>query len=145
MGNNYEDSKTIKICLIGGSNGIIEKLFPDTIISTNNAQYTKRKKIQNIEAKISVSGKSSNYQIKWEAYIFPNITAENEENAINQVLFDIFGIPNLNEDINDIKKPISKNNIIIKFTSDNIEYLLDYADYLPRIYYIFTTNINNNK
>ena len=116
---------------------------PDTIKSPNDVQYIKRKRCQNIEAKDFTSVNSSSYQIKWESYIFPNITDENEESITETILFDIFGIPN--EDMGNKEKPISKNNIIIKSGSDNIESLLLYADELSRVYLPQIAIITNNQ
>ena len=132
MGNDYDGSQIIKICVIGGSNEIIKNLFPDTIKSTN---YIKRKRTQKIEAKDFISEKSTNYKINWEAYIFQNMTDETEESIMNSILYDIFGIPQeeKNYDENQ-KKLISKNNIIIKFGSNNVDFLLDCVDILSRVY-----------
>ena len=100
--------------------------------------------MQNIEAKdFTAVVNSSSYQIKWESYIFPNMTDENEESITETILFDIFGIPN--EDMGNKEKPISKNNIIIKFGSDNIESLLLYADELSRVYLPQIAIITNNQ
>ena len=52
MGYNYDNTKTIKICVIGGSNEIIKKLFPDTIKSPNDVQYIKRKRCKILKLKI---------------------------------------------------------------------------------------------
>ena len=136
MGYDYDNSKVIKICIIGGSKEIIEKIFPDNMSVPKDAKYAKRKLYQKIEAKDYVTGNSSKYKIYWEAFIFPNLTNENEESIMKSILFNIFGIPEEeeNQNLENNNKLISKNNIIIKFGSNNIEFLLECTDFLSRVY-----------
>ena len=136
MGYDYDNSKVIKICIIGGSKEIIEKIFPDNISVPKDAKYAKRKLYQKIEAKDYVTGNSSKYKIYWEAFIFPNLTNENKEIIMKSILFNIFGIPEEeeNQNLENNNKIISKNNIIIKFGSNNIEFLLECTDFLSRVY-----------
>ena len=142
MGYDYDSSNLIKICVIGGSKEIIQKLFPDSI---KNDKYTKRKLTKKIEAKDFQTGKSSNYKINWEAYIFQNMTDETEEEIMNSILYDIFGIPEEEKDNFENKNAkISKNNIIIKFGSNNVDFILDCIDYHSRIYLPQIAIITNN-
>ena len=122
MGYDYDNSKVIKICIIGGSKEIIEKIFPDNMSVPKDAKYAKRKLYQKIEVKDYVTGNSSKYKIYWEAFIFPNLTNENEESIMKSILFNIFGIPEEeeNQNLENNNKLISKNNIIIKFGSNSI-------------------------
>ena len=135
MGYDYDNSQIIKICVIGGSQEIIQNLFPDKIDSKKkNTLYIKRKKTQNIDAKDFISGKSANYKINWEAYIFKNMTDKTENSIMKTILFDIFGIPEEEIHFKNKKKPISKNNIIIKFGSNNTDFLIDCINILSRVY-----------
>ena len=75
MGYDYDSSNLIKICIIGGSKELIQKLFPDSI---KDDKYTKRKLTKKIEAKDFLTGKSSNYKIYWEAHLIQNMTDETQ-------------------------------------------------------------------
>ena len=132
MGFDYDSSNKIKICVIGGSKELIQKLFPDSL---KDDKYTKRKRTENIEAKDFQTGKSANYKINWEAYIFQNMTDETEEEIMNSIIYDIFGIPeDEGNSFENKNAQISKNNIIIKFGSNNVDLILDCMNFLSRIY-----------
>ena len=111
-------------------------LFPDSI---KDNKYTKRKRIQKIGAKDFVTRKLANYKINREAYIIPNLTDETEDIIMNSILADIFGIleglGEEKENISENKKlKTSKNNIIIKFSLNNVGIILDCMDYIQKIY-----------
>ena len=143
MGYDHDYSHKIKICVIGGSKEIIKYLFP---VSIKDDKYIKRKRTQKVDAKDFISQKSSTYEIYWEAYIFQNMTDETEESTMDSILYDIFGIPREENDENDKKKmPISKYNIIIKFGSNNVDFLFDCIDYHSRIYFPQVAIITNDE
>ena len=144
MGYDYDSSNIIKICVIGGSKELINKLFPNSL---KDDKYTKRKLTQKIEAKDFQTGKSSKYKINWEAYIFENMTDETEDDILHSIIYDIFKIPEEEKDNFENKNiQISKNNIIIKFGSNNVDIIFDFIDeVLPRIYYPQIAIITNDK
>ena len=65
MGSDYYNSKTLKICIIGGDKEIIEKIFPNKFTPPKVVDdlYTTRRRHQNIEAKDYNTGNYSKYKI----------------------------------------------------------------------------------
>lgn len=59
MGQDYDKSKALNICLIGGEEKLIEKIFPESVKESKNIKYKKRRKFQKIEAKNLLTGKTS--------------------------------------------------------------------------------------
>ena len=117
-GFDYDSSTTIKICVIGEKENELKN-------------WSKR----------FFDRKIANYKINWEAYIFPNLTDETEDSIMNSILSDIFGIPEgegeeEEEENNSENKTLktSKNNIIIKFSLNNVGIILDCMDYIQKIY-----------
>jgi hypothetical protein len=51
MGYDFDNSKIIKVCVIGGKKELINKIFPDSLEVPKNAQYKKRRLYKNIEGK----------------------------------------------------------------------------------------------
>ena len=93
MGSDYYNSKTLKICIIGGDKEIIEKIFPNelTLPKVVDDLYTTRRRHQNIEAKDYNTGNSSKYKINWEGYIFPNMNDDNEDTIMETILNNFSG------------------------------------------------------
>ena len=117
MGNKIDNSKSIKICLIGGDELIINNLFPYSMSVEEKVDYKKRNYHKNIEAKNYISEKSEFYSIYWESYIFPKITNDNGEKTINTIFHEIFEIPydkeNNEKNEKKVEKKILNNNVII--------------------------------
>ena len=134
MGNDIDKSKVLKICVIGGNDEIIKKIFPNNLGTQKGIQCVKRNLYKDIEVKDYNTGKSSNYKVNWEAFIFPNLTEENEESIMDKIFYKIFEIPKEEEILENNKSNISKNNIIIKFGSNEADYFLNYIDSFSRLY-----------
>lgn len=93
MGNDFDNSKLIKICTIGGDDNIIHSIFPYSMNTDENVQYYKRNLHKNIEAKDHITGKSETYKIFWESYNFPELTKDNRNEFIDTIFYKIFEIP----------------------------------------------------
>ena len=138
MGNKIDNSKSIKICLIGGDEQIINDLFPYSMSVEEKVDYKKRNYHKNIEAKNYISEKSEFYSIYWESYIFPKITNDNGEKTIKTIFHEIFEIPddkeNNEKNEKKVEKKILNNNVIIIFGSKNADILLKCTYLLSRVY-----------
>ena len=151
MGYDFDNSKVLKICVIGGSEEIINKIFPNNLGTQKDIQCKKRNLYKDIEAKDYDTGKSAKYKVNWEAYIFPNLTDDNEESIMDTISYKIFNFPNKEQNIQNNQQNISKNNIIIKFGSNNTDFLLEYIDcffsklFIPQIAIITNEEIKGNQ
>jgi GTP-binding protein EngB required for normal cell division len=151
MGYDFDNSKVLKICVIGGSEEIINKIFPNNLGIQKDIQCKKRNLYKDIEAKDYNTGKSAKYKVNWEAYIFPDLTDDNDESIMDTISYKIFNFPNEEQNIQNNQQNISKNNIIIKFGSNNTDFLLDYIDsffsklFIPQIAIITNEEIKGNQ
>ena len=143
MGNDFDNSKLIKICTIGGDDNIIHSIFPYSMNTDENVQYYKRNLHKNIEAKDHITGKSEIYKIFWESYNFPELTKDNRNEFIKTIFYKIFEIPKKEKEKNleiskenekKEKKHFSNNNIIIVFGANNADFLLNCTYLLTRLY-----------
>ena len=143
MGNDFDNSKLIKICTIGGDDNIIHSIFPYSMNTDENVQYYKRNLHKNIEAKDHITGKSEIYKIFWESYNFPELTKDNRNEFIETIFYKIFEIPKKEKEKNleiskenekKEKKHFSNNNIIIVFGANNADFLLNCTYLLTRLY-----------
>ena len=143
MGNDFDNSKLIKICTIGGDDNIIHSIFPYSMNTDENVQYYKRNLHKNIEAKDYITGKSETYKIFWESYNFPELTKDNRNEFIDTIFYKIFEIPKKEKEKNleiskenekKEKKHFSNNNIIIVFGANNAHFLLKCTYLLTRLY-----------
>ena len=52
MGQDYDKSKALNICLIGGEEKLIEKIFPESVKESKNIKYKKEGNSKKLKQKI---------------------------------------------------------------------------------------------
>ena len=159
MGNE-EINSTLKIIIIGGEDKLLEQIFPVSI---------KNDKFKEISEKLEVPYKYRKFikkfdkiNILWEAFILQDYTDDNFDKSLN-LIYTMLDLPNDEgeEEEEEEKKIIQNENIennsefdrkfiVIKFGSNNIEYLINMLNvqsrvFLPQLAVVTDKNLNEDE
>ena len=159
MGNE-EINSTLKIIIIGGEDKLLEHIFPVSI---------KNDKFKEISEKLEVPYKYRKFikkfdkiNILWEAFILQDYTDDNFDKSLN-LIYTMLDLPNDEgeEEEEEEKKIIQNENIennsefdrkfiVIKFGSNNIEYLINMLNeqsrvFLPQLAVVTDKNLNEDE
>ena len=136
MGSSNEPTFPIKIFCFGNKDSILQSIFPEK--NTEDKDNWEQRKLKKSESFIENETQKT-ISIEWKATLYPDITDDNinelfEDLTKKMDILDDYDYNYKQKDKNDSKPSSKIKSIIIKFGKTNSNYLINYMNYIPKIY-----------